>query len=100
MVFVSIGHERVALSAFRPGWLFEQLERQARRGGVCVRVDIDEGMVQLALTTPGCGGGGGGRRARPREVTVIERWSARGLTKPGWSPASLISFLAELPRLL
>lgn len=101
MIWVSVEGERIKIGEFSPRWLMERLERgRDRRRPVCVRVEIDEGPVQLGLPTPGCNSGGGGGTPNREELRIIEEWRRRGLAQSGWEPGQLIAFLKDLRRLL
>ena len=67
----------------------------------CVRVRIQDGEVDLSLTTPGCDTGRvGGRALRGREPKIVELWRKLHLDQAGFSCGNVNAFMAQLRRLL
>jgi hypothetical protein len=102
-VTIRIGNETRDLSSVSESWITEQVNRRQAAGqDVCVQVSIHTDAIQVALTTPGCGGGGGGgiRRPNPNEQDVFELWNKRGLNASGFTGGNVVAFVKQLKKLL
>ena len=102
MIRIRIGEKERELDNADEHWITQQINRRRADGqSVCVRVIIQEGALDMVLSTPNCGtSAGGGRRARPQEKEVFNLWDQRGLNDAGFTGGSLVAFLKQLSRLL
>ena len=102
MVTVRIGDETRNLPDVSENWINEQINRRRHASqAICVEVRIKTGGLDLALSTPGCGGGGGGGRLpNSNESEVIELWAKRGLRDSDFTGGNLIAFLKQLQQKL
>lgn len=98
MITVRIGQEERGLDAADEQWINQQIVHRRRDGqSDCVTVRIQQGELDLILTTPGCGGsGGGGRPPRTVEREVINLWDKRRLNDAAFTSGDLIAFLKQL----
>lgn len=102
MITVKIGQEERHVDEVDPQWINQQINARKSAGeSVCVRVKISDGEVDLLLSTPTCGSGtGAGRKARPRELEVLDLWRQRGLNEENFTGGGLVAFLQQLERIL
>ena len=104
MVNVEIGNNRRSLSEIRPSWINEQINRRSHDGsGACVRVKINDGDVNMTLTTGHCspsGGGGGSRAPNRREQKLFDLWNKHGLNGRDYTGGKVNAFLKQAQRLL
>lgn len=102
MIRIRIGDEERELVSADEHWINQQINRRRADGRtVCVRVTVQEGDLNMALSTPTCGPSGGGRRPpRPREKRVFDLWNQRGLNDADFAGGNLVAFLKQLTRLL
>ena len=104
MVIVEIGNNRRSLSEIRPSWINKQINQRSHDGsGACVRVKINDGDVNMTLTTGHCspsGGGGGGRKPNRKEQELFDLWNKRGLNGRDFTGGNLNAFHKQLQRLL
>lgn len=98
MIKVRIGESERELSNATPQWINEQIDRRRKDGvSVCVRVLINTGSMNLALSTPSCGGGGGGGRPpNPEERQFLSLWEKLHLNTPDFSGGNLVAFLKQI----
>jgi hypothetical protein len=100
MVFIRIGDEERRYDPADAQWIAQQIARR-RTDGVtpCVRVTINTGDMNIALTTPGCASSGrGGRIPTPQENVIFDLWQQRGLNDPDFAPGNIIAFLQQMRR--
>lgn len=96
MIKVRIGESERELSNATPQWINEQIDRRRKDGvSVCVRVIINTGSMNLALSTPTCGGGGG-RLPNPEEQQFLSLWEKLHLNTPDFSSGNLVAFLKQI----
>ena len=68
---------------------------------VCVRVNVNEGALNMTLATADCdASGGGGRLPNAQEREAFELWEKLGLSKPGFSGGNLVAFFKQLRKLV
>lgn len=98
MIKVRIGESERELSDATPQWINEQIDRRRKDGvSVCVRVLINTGSMNLALSTPTCGGGGGGGRPpNPEEQQFLSLWEKLHLNTLDFSSGNLVAFLKQV----
>ena len=90
MIKVRIGESERELNDATPQWINEQISRRRKDGAnVCVRVLINSGSVNLALSTPTCGEGGGGRRPNPQESELLSLWEKLHLNTAHCCPINI-----------
>ena len=98
---VNIGGAERPLKDADPSWVQDQLgSRQKNGAGVCVRVLIRQGDINLHLASPACGGGGGGPapelNARARQI--VDLWVKHKLNSGDLNSGHLVAFLKQLNR--
>jgi hypothetical protein len=100
MIKVRIGESERELSDATPQWINEQIGRRREDGiSVCVQVLINTGSVNLALSTPTCGGGGGsGRPPNPQERELLSLWERLHLNTQDFSSGNLVAFLKQISK--
>ena|SRR2546426_322317 len=83
-------------------WINSQIGGLRRdHNPVCVRVKVNEGLLNMTLATAGCdASGGGGRLPNAQEAQAFELWDKLGLSKPGFSGGNLVAFFKQLRRLI
>jgi len=84
------------------GAIAQQVNRRRDDGvPVCVQVRIEEGDLNMTLSTPECtGGGGAGRAPNPREKRVFDLWEKLGLSSQSFAGGQVVAFLKQLRKLL
>ena len=83
-------------------WINQQINRRRACGeAVFVHVTIQQGSINIGLTTPNYPGGSGGirRTLSPEENSVVELWRKRGLDDPTFSSGNLIAFLKQFDNI-
>ena len=102
MIKIRIGNDEIELANADENWINQQInQRRADGQTVCVRVIINEGDLNIVLSTPTCGASGGGSRPpRPREKEVFNLWNQRGLNDTNFTGGKLVAFLKQLKHLL
>lgn len=100
VIIVTIGEQQRSLQEVTAEWINQQIQRRRADGRpVCARVSIQQGGLNMALSTPNCGNaGGGGRLPNSNEKEVFRLWADRGLDDPHFSGGNLVAFLAQLKR--
>lgn len=101
MVTIKIGSSEQSLENADESWINQQINGRRRDGqSVCVRVVINDGSINMALSTPNCaGGGGGGRPPNQQEQRIFDLWDKHGLNKSEFNGGHLIAFLKQLRRI-
>ena len=99
---VKIGGSERPINEATESWINQQINsRKDDKQTVCVQVFLDEGGVDMVLSTPTCGGGGGGnRRPTTKEQEIFDLWNRRGLNQSNFTGGALVAFLKQLERLL
>ncbi|MCB2185518.1 MAG: hypothetical protein KQJ78_03825 [Deltaproteobacteria bacterium] len=102
MITIRIDESERDLSSADASWINQQINRRRADGrSVCVRIIIQEGDLDMILSTPTCKDSGTGyRRPRPQEARVFTLWKERGLTEAEYTGGNLIAFLNQLKHLL
>ena len=103
MIRIKIGsNEPREFKDVGPDWINEQINLRRRDGvAVCVRVFIEEGSINMVLSTPGCqGGGDGGRSPNEQEKQIFGLWEKLHLNKESFTGGNLVAFLKQVSRLL
>lgn len=100
MIKIQIGSTERDLNKASEGWIREQIERRRQDGQpVCVRVIIEQGALNMSLSTSGCPPSNRPSRApKPEERKVFDFWEKSGLNKPDFQVRSLIVFLKQVSR--
>lgn len=86
------------LNEIDESWINQQINH-ARNDSqpICIRVTIEEGSVNLFLTTQGCASSGGGSRLPNRdESRVFDLWSEMKLDGRDFQPRKFIAFFKRL----
>jgi hypothetical protein len=98
MVTVRIGNDTRSLEDVDESWITQQVGSRQHEGvPVCVEVKIQEGTLDLRLTTPACGSGGpGGRQPRPEEAEIFRLWDRLGLGSDDFSGGNVVAFIKQL----
>src|SRR4051794_19469206 len=97
-ITVTIANESKSLDEATERWIADQLRESERTGSAgCVRVMVQEGGLNMNLSTPSCGSvPGGSRQATPQEQEIFNLWNARGLDKASFSAGNVNAFLKQL----
>ena len=102
MIRIQIGDMERELASADEHWINQQINRRRADGEtVCIRVTLQEGDMDMVLSTPTCGASGvGTRSARPQEKEVLDLWNQQGLNKADFTGGKLVAFLKQLRRIL
>jgi hypothetical protein len=102
MIRIQIGKSERTIADADPSWINDQINRRRQDGlAVCVRVQIDDALANMMLTTLACDGAGGGNRPpNSQEREIFDLWEKHGLNKDDFAPANLVTFLKQLMRLV
>lgn len=101
MIRIRIGDSERELDAADPHWINQQINRRRQAGEtVCVVVKVNQGGLNITLTTPTCGGGTGGRNPTPDEQRIFDLWRERGLRENDFTGGNLVAFIKQLKSLL
>lgn len=105
MVIVKIGasaRDFTSVNDIEESWINGQINGlRGDRHEVCVRVNVNEGPLNLTLATADCiGGGGGGRLPNDQEAEAFALWERLGLNKSEFSGGNLVAFFKQLRRLI
>lgn len=102
MVKVIIGDVEKELGNTDESWINQQINRRRADGqSVCVRVIVEEGDMNMMLSTPTCKPSGGrSRPPRPNERIIFDLWSQAGLDKYDYTGGNLTGFLKQLKRIV
>ena len=100
MIKIQIGQAELDFDDVDPSWINQQINRRHGDGLiVCVRVVIDEGGINMVLTTPTCGSSDGtSRQPNPREKAIVDLWDKLGLSKENFTGRNLVAFLKQLQQ--
>jgi hypothetical protein len=98
---VQIGTDERAYGEADANWINGEITRLRRDSEpVCVQVTIDQGDINLVLTTMDCqqaaGRGGGPTNFQVNEIVAL--WKKLRLDQPDFSGDGLISFLQQVTR--
>lgn len=99
---ITIGNDQRLLLDADPQWITQEIQGRRKDGlSVCLVIRIQDGDLNLSLSTPsGAKGDGGGRAPNARERAVLDLWSDLGLNDADFSPGAVIAFLRKLRSLL
>ena len=102
MVTVTIGSDGRTGEEADPQWVTQEINRRRQDGqAVCVRVQIHEDGVAVALSTPDCSSrAGGGRPPNAKEQRIFDLWAQHRLNTNDFGPGELVAFLRQLRMLL
>lgn len=83
-------------------WINRQINGLRGDGhSVCIRVSLQEGPLNMSLTTPGCvGSGGGGRGPNREESMVFDLWDKHGLNRADFHGGNLIAFFKQVRKII
>jgi hypothetical protein len=82
-------------------WIAEQINRRRYDGHtVCVRVLIEEGPINLRLSSAGCSGGRASARFTAEQQNIIELWRRNRMDQADFDSGDVIAFLKQLHRVL
>lgn len=97
-VRIVVGSSEREIKNIDPNWINEQVNRRRNEGvPVCVRILIDEGDINLSLTTSDCPSSGGVRRTLTgSENEVLNLWNKLHLSETDFSSGNLVAFLKQL----
>ena len=99
MIKICIDNREENLENIDKRWITQQINRRITDGTVpCVQVSINEGRIDLILSTPTCRstGGGSGRSLNELEQRVVNLWIKQGLNDENFSGGNLIAFLNQI----
>ena len=101
MIRIKIGEYEKSIDKVDKRWINQTINGYRKDGiSVCVRVIIEQGSLNMTLSTPTCScGSGGDRKPNTQEKAVFDLWDKRGLNTPEFNGGDLISFLAQLKRM-
>ena len=101
MITIKIGSSEQSYENADESWINQQINGRRRDGqSVCVRVVINNGSINMVLSTPNCAtGGGGGRSPNLQEQRIFDLWDKHGLNKTDFHGGNLIAFLKQLRRI-
>jgi hypothetical protein len=102
VITIKIGASEQSYENADENWINQQINRRRRDSLlVCVQVAINNGYINMILSTPNCNGvGGGGRRPNVQEQRIFDLWDKQGLNKPEFHGGNLIAFLKQLRRII
>lgn len=102
MIKIQIANVVKEIDGVDEQWINQQINLRRKDGlSVCVRITIQEGDLDMVLSTPTCGSsGGGGRQPRPQEKRVFDLWAHRGLDDEKFSGGNVVAFLKQLKQLI
>jgi hypothetical protein len=102
MVRVIIGGEERELSNADEPWISQQIRRRRDVGqSPWVRIIVEKGELNMALSTPNCPvRSGSNRPPNSHEKKVYETWDHLGLNNINFTCEKLIDFIAQLRRIL
>ena len=102
MIKIRIVNDERELAYADEHWVNQQInQRRADGQSVCVRVIINEGDLNIVLSTPTCGASGGSSRPpNHREKEVLGLWNQRRLNDVDFTGGNLVAFLKQLKRFL
>ena len=101
MITLAIGAEQRPADLADEEWINQQIDRRRADGqNVCVTVTVDQGGVNMVLSTPGCHSGSSGRRPRAKERELFDLWGQAGLNDPQFAGANVMTFLKRLRSLV
>jgi len=97
MIQVRIDTADYDLKDVTESWINEQINRRrADSVPVCIQVIIRTSNINIALSTPGCGGGNGGRPPNEQEEAILDLWSHMHLNKENFTGGNMIAFLERV----
>ena len=99
---IQIGTSQHNFCDVSESWIHQQVgQRQDDGQNVCARVTLENGSVNLLLSTPQCSrGGGGGRHPNQKEEEIIGLWEKLHLNEAHWASGNLVAFVKQAQRLL
>lgn len=99
---IQIGTSQHNFCDVSESWIHQQVgQRQDDGQNVCARVTLNNGSVNLLLSTPQCScAAGGGRRPNQKEAEIIELWNKLHLNEPHWTAGNLVAFVKQAQRLV
>lgn len=100
MIKIRIGNEERDFASVDEHWINQQINgRRADGQIVCVMVTIQEGDLNMVLSTPTCEySGGGSRHPNPHEKEIFDLWEKRGLKDTNFTGGNLVAFLKQFRR--
>jgi len=101
MITVHINDSYRVNADITESWINRQINERVRdRVPVCVKVEIEEGDLNMGLSTPSCiGTGKGGRPPNKKEQIVYDLWDKHNLHTNDFSGGNLIAFLKQIDML-
>ncbi len=102
MITVRIGTSERSIDTADESWINEQINRRRHDGVMpCVRVTIDQELLNMILSTPGCPiDVRGGRPPNVKEREVLDLWDRQKLNTSDFTGGNLTAFLKQLHRLV
>ena len=103
MIRIKIGsNEPREFKDASPDRINEQISLRRKDGvAVCVRVSIEEGSINMVLSTLGCQSGeGSGRPPNEQEKKIFGLWEKLHLNKESFTGGNLVAFLKQVSKLL
>ncbi len=102
MITIQIGENERKLFQATEQWVNEQINRRLRANQlVCVRVTIEEELVNMSLVTQACARNGHSDWVpNTKEKRIIDIWKKLGMSKPEFTGGNLNAFLKQLTQLV
>lgn len=100
MIKIIIENNEIDLKDLDEGWINQQINKRRQDGfNVCVQVKIQEGNLNMHLSTLTCPkfSGGRGRAPNDNEKRIFMLWEKMGLNADDFTGGKLIAFLKQLP---
>ena len=91
-----------SLNEIDENWINQQINGLRKDGyPACVRISINEGPVNLTLTTADCPpSGGGGRQPTSIEAKVFDLWNELGLNGDDFQGGKFVAFLKRVRNVI
>jgi hypothetical protein len=102
MIKIQIGLDERTLDEADPSWINQQInKRKADNVFVCVKVIINDGSMNMMLSTPDSEKKATSRRMpTEQEREIFELWDKHKLNEEDFSGGNIVAFLKQLERLI
>jgi len=99
---IQIGASEHKFCDVSESWIYQQVEsRRKDSHPVCVIVTLNNGSINVLLSTPHCSKRHGAcRRPNEKEAEIIRLWESEHLNDPKWTAGNLINFVKKAHRLV
>lgn len=97
---IRIGISERLLTNASESWINQQINQRREDGQtVCVQVFLDEGGVNMILSTATCASSGGcGRAPTSRERDIFDLWARLHLNEAHFTGGNVVAFIKQLRR--